>query len=254
MNKFFPIPLYSFCKTIYKNGGLSRRGLLHALPWIIKTTALEPLRWCELALYHKKLKFYKIEKGPLFILGYYRSGTTHLQQMFMQDDRLGYTSLYQTIFPELMLSFEKSMTPVLEKIAEVFTTQNHFHRIPLTWFSPGEEDVAMVSLMNSNAAQWGILFPHKAIEIFKKYALFQNIPNKELINWGEDYLYLLKKISLANKGKPLVLKSPLNTVRIQQLLWLFPNARFIYISRNPVDVYASTQRLWKMIIKKYVLG
>lgn len=254
MNNFFPIPVYSFFKSAYKYGGFSGRGFLHALPWIVKTAAVEPLRWIELMRYSKKVQSYKIERDPLFILGYYRSGTTYLQQMFMQDNRLGYTSFYQTMFPELMLTFEKSMTPVLEKITQTFRTQNHFHRIPFTWHSPGEEDVAILSLMNAEAAQWGVLFPYSAINTFTKYALFEKISNKEMQEWKDSYLYLVKKISLANQRKTLVLKSPLNTARIKQLLSLFPNAKFLYISRNPVHVYASCKRLWEMIIKKYVLG
>lgn len=254
MNNLFPIPLYSFFKTAYKYGGFSGRGVFRAFPWILKTAAVEPLRWIELMRYSKKVESYKIEKDPLFILGYFRSGTTYLQQMFMQDNRLGYTSFYQTVFPELMLTFERSMAPVLEKITQTFRTQNHFHRIPFTWHFPGEEDVAMLSLMNAEAAQWGVLFPNRATDTFTKYALFEKISNGEMQEWKDSYLHLVKKISLANKRKPLVLKSPLNTARIKQLLLLFPNAKFIYISRNPVHVYASCKRLWEMIIKKYVLG
>ena len=254
MKSLFPIPLYSFFKTAYKYDGFSGKGLLHAFPWIIKTTALEPLRWIELMKYGRKIESYTIQQEPLFILGYYRSGTTYLQQMFMQDNRLGYTSFYQTVFPELMLTFEKSMTPFLEKITNTFRTQNHFHRIPFTWRFPGEEDVAMLSSMNADAAQWGILFPGHAANTFTQYALFEKISGEEVQNWKDNYLYLVKKISLANQRKPLVLKSPLNTARIKQLLSLFPNAKFIYISRNPVHVYASCKRLWEMIIKKYVLG
>jgi hypothetical protein len=254
MNRFFPIPFYSFCKTVYNNGGLSRSGLLHSFPWLVKTTALEPLRWIELALHNKKINAYQIEQDPIFILGYYRSGTTYLQQMFMRDNRYGYTSLYQTIFPELMLTFEKSMTPLLEKLTKIFKSQNHFHRIPLTWYSAGEEDVAMLSFLNSNATQWGILFPEKALDLFTKYVLFENISAKEVLQWQNKYLYLVKKISIANKSKPLVLKSPPNTARIKQLLKLFPNAKFIYISRHPLDVYSSCKYLWQMIHKKYMLG
>lgn len=254
MNRFSPIPFYSFCKTVYNNGGFSRSGLLHSFPWFVKTTALEPLRWIELALHNNKIESYQIEQDPVFILGYYRSGTTYLQQMFMRDDRFGYTSLYQTIFPELMLTFEKSMTPVFENLTKIFKSQNHFHRIPLTWYSPGEEDVAMLSFSNSNAAQWGILFPENALGFFTKYVLFENVPAKEVLQWQNNYLYLVKKISIANKNRPLVLKSPPNTARIKQLLKLFPNAKFIYISRHPLDVYSSCKSLWQMIHKKYMLG
>jgi hypothetical protein len=254
MNSLFRIPLYSFIKAAYKYGGFSGKGFLHAFPWIIKTMALEPLRWIELARYNKKIESYKIETDPLFILGYYRSGTTYLQQMFMQDNRFGYTSFYQTFFPELMLTFEKSMTPVLEKITHTLRTQNYFHRIPFTWRFPGEEDVAMLSSMNANAAQWGVLFPNHATNAFKKYVLFEKISNDEMQKWKDSYLYLVKKISFANHRKPLVLKSPPNTARIPQLLSLFPNAKFVYISRNPLQVYCSGKRLWEMIIKKHALG
>ena len=254
MNSFFPIPLYSFIKTAHKYGGFSGKGFLHAFPWIIKTTALEPLRWIEIVRYNKKIELYKIEKDPLFILGYYRSGTTYLQQMFMQDNRFGYTSFYQTVFPELMLTFERNMTPVLEKLTNTFRTQNHFHRVPFTWRFPGEEDVAMLSSMNANAAQWGVLFPGYATDTFTKYILFENITDDKLQEWKDSYLHLVKKISIANQRKPLVLKSPPNTARIKQLLSLFPNAKFVYISRNPIQVYSSSKRLWEMIIKKYALG
>ena len=112
----------------------------------------------------------------------------------------------------------------------------------------------MLSSMNVNAAQWGVLFPSHATDTFTKYALFEKISGEEVQKWKDSYLYLVKKISLANQCKPLVLKSPPNTARIKQLLSLFPNAKFVYISRNPVQVYSSSKRLWEMIIKKYALG
>ena len=97
-------------------------------------------------------------------------------------------------------------------------------------------------------------FPATQQILLRKYALFEKISGEEVQKWKDSYLYLVKKISLANQRKPLVLKSPPNTARIKQLLSLFPNAKFVYISRNPVQVYASSKRLWEMIIKKYALG
>ena len=45
-----------------------------------------------------------------------------------------------------------------------------------------------------------------------------------------------------------MLKSLVNTARIPLLLELFPDARFIFISRNPYKVYLSTWKLYKNII------
>ena len=63
--------------------------------------------------------------------------------------------------------------------------------------------------------------------------------------WKENYLYHLKRLQYFNKGKKLVLKNPPNTARLKHILDLFPNARIIYIYRNPSDVIYSVRRLWE---------
>jgi hypothetical protein len=42
----------------------------------------------------------------------------------------------------------------------------------------------------------------------------------------------------------LILKSPAHTARMKLLHELFPGAKFIHISRNPYEVYQSTQKLF----------
>ena len=254
MNKLFPLPIYSFLQIARSNGGLSRKGFGHTLPWLLKTIPGEPLRWIELLAKNKKIKEHTIPKAPLFIIGYYRSGTTFLQQMFMQDTRFGHMSLYQTVFPELMLTFEKIFTPLLEFSAKLFKAKNSFHRIPLTWHSPGEEDMGLTGMLNPYAFQWGYLYPEKFNIYFEKYVLFENISEDEIENWKHSYYYLLKKLSIANNGRQLILKNPPNTARIKMLLSFFPDAKFIHIHRNPFDVYASNMQLLKMARDKYMLG
>ncbi len=43
------------------------------------------------------------------------------------------------------------------------------------------------------------------------------------------------------------MKSPAHTARIKTLMKLFPDARFIHISRNPLAIYPSTVKLWKAL-------
>ena len=47
----------------------------------------------------------------------------------------------------------------------------------------------------------------------------------------------------------LLLKNPNNTARIKQLLELFPNAKFVYIHRNPFRVYLSTKHLHRAVLR-----
>jgi hypothetical protein len=67
------------------------------------------------------------------------------------------------------------------------------------------------------------------------------------------FIFLLKKISIASQQKQLVLKSPPNTARIKLLLSIFPGAKFIFIHRNPYQVYSSNKRFWQTLQKKFAL-
>ena len=224
------------------------------MPWLIKTTMFEPLRWIELAMYNHKISQHIITKDPVFILGFYRSGTSYLHQFLIQDDRFGYHSNFQMILPEVMLTTEKILLPLFEFICRSFKIQDSVHRVPLSFRFPGEEDVTMTTSFNPKGAQWGFFFPNKMNEYFQKYVLFENIPASELEAWKQEFVFVLKKISLANHNKQLVLKSPPNTTRIKLLLSLFPDAKFIFIHRNPYEVYASNKRFWKVTQDKFALG
>lgn len=254
MNFVHKIPFFRLCILIYRNGGLSAKGCVHLIPWLIKTILLEPLRWVELLRFGNRIRKHRIMNPPVFILGHYRSGTTYLQRMFIQDQRFGYTSLFQTVLPEIMLLTERTLTPLFDSISKLFGIKNHFHRMPLTWSRfPGEEDVGMTALLQPSASQWGQLFPARNKFYLDNYILFRG-EKVSIQQWKDDYQFYLKKISLQNKSKPLVLKNPPNTARIKVLLSLFPDARFIHIMRNPSDVFASTRNLRKVIRVNYGLG
>lgn len=253
MNKFFPLPLYTFLKITSKHGGITFKGLKNLPPWLIKTVLFEPLRWIELT-YNKKIHQHIMTKDPIFILGFYRSGTSYLHHFLTQDDRLGYHTNFQMILPNIMLGSEKILTPFFDFMCRLFNLQDPVHRIQMSFQFPGEEDAAMTTALNSKGAQWGYFFPKIMIEHFQKYVLFENIPESEVESWKKDFVFLLKKISLANQGKQLVLKSPPNTARIKLLLSLFPKAKFIFIHRNPYEVYASNKRFWKVTNRIYALG
>ena len=59
-------------------------------------------------------------------------------------------------------------------------------------------------------------------------------------------MWFVRRLSYKQK-KRLVMKSPAHTARIKTLVKLFPNARFIHISRNPLAIYPSTVRVWTVL-------
>ncbi len=253
MNRLIPLPFYTFLKIVVENGGITPKKIKNLTPWLIKTILFEPLRWIELAKYNKKINQHKITKHPVFILGFYRSGTSYLHQLLVLDDRLGYHSNFQMVLPEIMLSSEKILLPVFEFICRIFDLKDSVHRVPLSFRFPGEEDATMTTFLTPRGGQWGYFFPNMMKDQFQKYVLFESIPESEIEAWKAEFVFLLKKISLAGQGKQLVLKSPPNTARIKLLLSLFPNAKFIFVHRNPYEVYISNKQFWKVIQRVYAL-
>ena len=76
----------------------------------------------------------------------------------------------------------------------------------------------------------------------------QFLSQKYWDGWKKEYLQTIKYITFKSKGKQLVLKSPPNTERICLLLQMFPQAKFIYIYRNPYHMYYSIKNMWKRAI------
>jgi hypothetical protein len=245
-------PIISFTKTIKENGGVLPKQLHHLLVWMIKLILFEPLRLTELAIFNRKIEACIIDKPPLFILGHYRSGTTYLQRLLAQDKQFGYQTIFHSGLPELMLGFEGFIKPVLSFITKLTKAENKFHKVPFTWDFPGEEDVALTAFSYEDSAQWGVLYPYKYEEYFKKYISFSG-PESNANAWVKNYCYFLKKLYIKNKFRRLILKSPPNTARIPLLLHLFPDAQFIHIYRNPYDVFASSKRFWQIINRYYAL-
>ena len=245
-------PFVRFIRIIFKYGGISARGFAHLLPWLVKLILFEPLRWVEHLVSANRIARTPIDHPPVFILGHYRSGTTFLQRIFSRDTRFGTMNTFDDAFPDIMLLFEKPLKPLLQWISDRLHAQNLFHRIPFSWSHPGEEDLSLVALLSPQAASWGFLFPKKFISIFDSLFFLKN--EKMIRVWKKEYQYLLQKLTLKHNGKTLLLKSPPNTARVRELLELFPGARFIYLHRDPAEVFISTQRLWRVVQRAHVLG
>ena len=66
---------------------------------------------------YKKIADKPLENDPLFILGHWRSGTTFVHNVFACDKQFGYTTTYQTVFPNLVLKgqpfFKKNMAMLM---------------------------------------------------------------------------------------------------------------------------------------------
>lgn len=187
--------------------------------------------------YRKLLENKELEMDPVFILGHWRSGTTFMHNVFSCDKHFGYNTTYQTVFPNLMLFgqpfFKKNMSWLMP---DKRPTDNMELKVDL----PQEEEFALANMMPYSYYNFWFL-PKYTREYCDKYLLFNDITEEERAVFKEVFLKLIK-ISLWNtKGSQFLSKNPPHTGRIKTLLEMFPNAKFIYLMRNPYTVFESTR-------------
>lgn len=183
----------------------------------------------------EKLGDIKMEP-PVFILGHWRSGTTFVHNVLSGDPRYGYCTTYQTVFPHLMLwgqGFFKACT----KIA--MPSRRPTDSMELGPDLPQEEEFALVNMMPYSFYNFWI-FPQLTGIYRERYLLFNGISQQEKQAF-KDSLDKMIKIALHCQGKSVFLsKNPPHTGRIRMLLERYPNAKFIYLVRNPYVVFEST--------------
>ncbi len=95
------------------------------------------------------------EEPPIFVIGFWRSGTTLLHSMLCQDKRAGYVTTFQGVFPNLVLTQKKW----LKKFTNAILPKNRpFDGYAMDMDFPQEEDFAMMSLQPRSLYQ-NVLFP-----------------------------------------------------------------------------------------------
>ena len=213
------------------------------------TTLTAPLQWTQRLIFGSRIKKIRFkEKPPIFILGHWRSGTTHLFYLMGRDKRFGYLNNYQSYMYNIALVGGKLLKAIIQKLTPKSRGVDNMYMDAET---PQEEEQNLTNI-GTNTNLHSFYFPRNGT-YFQKYALFEGLSKEEKIGWQRDYMEVLQNISYYNNEKRLVVKNPNNTGRVKELLELFPNAKFIHIHRNPYDVFPSTCRLYDKIISTQFL-
>jgi hypothetical protein len=212
---------------------------LHRLAYLIGWGAVNSfLRRLENLTYGDRIEKVRIQQPPLFIIGHWRSGTTHLHNLLSLDQNLASPNSYQAMFPWHFLSSERFGRWIFNFLApKKRPMDNMVFRADV----PQEDELALAAL--SLASPYlRLLFPASEDNRSAGFDPLQ-LRNDALQSWKSSFEYFVKKLSYLN-NKRLVLKSPPHTGRIRILLDMFPEAQFVHIVRNPYEVYFSTRKLW----------
>lgn len=189
------------------------------------------------------------DDAPIFVLGHWRSGTTHLHYLLSQDERFIHLGAFQGFFFNVAFSAKWLFKPLLRYAMPETRPQDNVKVDP---DAPTEDEHALVTVTRLSGMHM-FFFPNNN-KYFDQYNCFDGISPKEMNEWRSTFANLLKQIEVFNGGdKKLLLKNPHSTARIRVLYEMYPNAKFIYIHRNPYDVFKSTLTLYNKAVRSQFL-
>ncbi len=198
--------------------------------------------------FDKRIEQTEIIHPPLFIIGHWRSGTTYLHNVFSQDKKLGYLTTFQAYLPGVFLGSEKLFKPL---VSASIPKKRPMDDVPMDADYP-QEDQYVIGAFSRHSYYHGWCFP-KNMEFYNTSVCMDTASKETIDEWKRHYMYILKKITLYRNGKQLVLKNQDNTGKIKILLEMFPDAKFIFLYRNPYDLYFSMMKFMSIAIPRFCI-
>lgn len=206
-----------------------------------------PFHWLDYIIFRNKLRNLQMKKPPLFIIGHWRSGTTLLHNLLCQDPSAGYLTTYHSLFPHNMASKLIFKTFMKRNMPDKRPSDN----VELNIAYPQEDEFAMLNSLDYSFYAF-FTYPANYKRFYEEGILHKNLTPKEKEKWFRTYDKLLKKAIINTNGERIIIKNPVNTARIKQLLKLYPDARFLYIYRNPYTIFLSTRLFFQKLLPTLV--
>ncbi|MEM7423938.1 MAG: sulfotransferase, partial [Pseudomonadota bacterium] len=179
---------------------------------------------------------------PIFIIGHWRSGTTHLYNI-LGHSGLGFVPPVPVGLPWDMLGLGAALRPLLER---ALPETRWIDSVAVTPTSPQEDEIGLAS-MSPLSFYHGIYFPRRFKELIDRGLFQDGCTPAEIAAWERRFTLFLRKISY-QQGRPLIIKNPVYTGRVDQIRRLFPDARFIFMHRDPVAVFVSMRNFYKRLL------
>ena len=205
---------------------------------ILVSLIFEVFNLAERIIFRKKLKTVQAQEPPVFIIGFWRSGTTLLHSLLCRDPRAGYVTTFQGVFPNLVLTQKQWFKALINSL---LPKKRPFDGYSMDMDFPQEEDFAMMSLQAKSLYKM-FYFPKDFDDIYARELYFEQLTEKQRSLWEKEYMTIITKALLNTGGKRYMSKNPCNIFRINTLIKLFPEAKFIFIYRNPYPVVESLYR------------
>ncbi|MEP5731696.1 MAG: sulfotransferase [Sulfitobacter sp.] len=209
-----------------------------ALTITLVSTANLPLKLISQALYGRKLAKVMIDPDPVFVLGHWRSGTTWLHQLMMTDPSHAAPAANECFMPETFLAARGLLSKLLAWILPESRPMDNVGLAP----DSAEEDEHGIALSGAISPLHSLMFPNAPLDFPIRIS---DMTEKDAAFWRKKWLAFLRRVQFIHPDKRLVLKSPGHTLRTDEILSHFPNAKFVHIVRDPYKIFMSSRKTQK---------
>ena len=179
--------------------------------------------------------------SPLFILGHWRSGTTHLLNLLAQDERFAAPDPLAVGLPWGFLGLTSFWRSRLEAW---LPPDRIIDPMPIDPTAPQEDELAL-ALMQPLSYYHGIFFPRHLYRAFRQGVLFEGCRPEAVALWRRRMDHYLTKLQLYSGSRRLLIKNPAHTARV--------GAVFLHIHRDPYEVFSSTRRMLLTLLREFSL-
>ena len=235
-------------RVLGRNGGVAPRALPQAALALAIAVARLPASLAERAWVARALLRAGEMEPPVFIIGHWRTGTTHLFNILAQHGFAHVTPIAAGM-PWDSMGLGAVLGPLLERMVP---RDRAIDAVPVEPRSPQEDEIPLAN-MGPVSFYHGIYFPRRFDENFDRGVLLESCAAKEIGDWKRTFAYFSRKTWLAGGRRRLLIKNPVHTARIPLIREIWPDAKFIHCVRDPHEVYASMRNFYDKLLPALAL-
>lgn len=181
----------------------------------------------------------------VFIIGHWRSGTSFLHNLLCNVYPAAYTTTYHAAFPNNLFAFKG----LIKFFMWVFMPRKRpTDEIKMHPDLPQEEEIALGQEWFFSFYYW-FYFPRHAEYIANEFMYLDDPESERSKEFRQQYREYIRRCQLNTRGEVFISKNPANTGRIAALTTQFPDARFIYLKRDPYETLQSTMIFFESLLK-----
>jgi hypothetical protein len=175
--------------------------------------------------------------GVVIVLGYFRSGTTHLHYLLSCDPRFRTPRWCETLAPQGFWLSWAFLRAFLIPFVSAKRPQDDVAIGP-EW--PAEDDFALSNGALASSLPGRFVLPRMHAH-YDRFHDLERLSERERRRWRFAQWAFCWKLSRLARDRAILLKTPSHTARVRELVDLFgaDRVRFIHISRDPAAVVKS---------------